>query len=327
MAQQRKKSTSRRSGPRRKKRGDWGKKLKSFLSVPVGVLLLIMLFYIGFLIGQDLGRHEEGAALAEARQEIIECKNDLGRLRSVQTEKISAGHEYDHTPPQPAKRKAIPRDKPELAIIIDDVSFAHEVSHIKALGMTLTMSFLPPTNTHPTSAKLAEKEPFYMVHLPLEAVSYSAEEPKTLEADDSLETIDSRIREIKNLFPGARYVNNHTGSKFTADMVAMKMLIYALDREGMTFVDSRTTGKTVVPALMKSLHRPYISRDVFLDHDPDIDAVKAQIKRAVAIAEKYGSAIAIGHPHRNTLKALSESKDVLQKVQLVQIDTLVAQTR
>ena len=75
---------------------------------------------------------------------------------------------------------------------------------------------------------------------------------------------EARVRRITSYnVCYTKLLRNHTGSKFTADRDAMEKLIYALDREGITFVDSRTTGKTVVPALMKSLHRPYIGRDVF----------------------------------------------------------------
>ena len=93
-----------------------------------------------------------------------------------------------------------------------------------------------------------------------------------------------------------------------------------LNSENIRFIDSRTTAKTAVPAVMKAYGMPYVARDVFLDHDPDVDAVKKQIKRAIAIARKHGSAIAIGHPHKKTLQALRESKGLFSDVELVRID-------
>jgi uncharacterized protein len=294
----------------------------------VAVLLTVLAVGLsGYVLGYKSGKTEHSAALHAQKQRNAELKNALMEAR-----KQTASHEYEKVLPQPPKREkervgpavGVPEEKPMLAIIFDDVSFAHDIRNIKALNLPVTMSFLPPSKRHPDSAKLAARESFYMVHFPLEAVNFSAEEPDTLHVGDSEERMDDRVRQIKTLFPNAQFVNNHTGSKFTADRASMEKLVYALDREGMTFIDSRTTSETAVPALMKALHRPYISRDVFLDHDPDVDAVKKEVRRAVKIAKKYGYAIAIGHPHKKTLRGVAESKDVLSQVELVRIDTLVA---
>lgn len=292
------------------------------------MLALLLLFSVGaagYFVGYAQGKQEHLFALNAEKQRSFELKN---ALKAAQQK--TARHEYETLPPQPRRSRAVEpavapvHDKPMLAIIFDDVSFAHDVRNIKALGLNVTMSFMPPSKRHPDSAKLAAKEPFYMVHLPMEAMSFSAEEPRTLHVGDSTEVIDDRVRQIKTLFPRVRFINNHTGSKFTADRTSMERLIYALDREGITFIDSRTTAKTAAPALMKSLHRPYISRDVFLDNEPDVKSIKKQVARAVKIAKKYGYAIAICHPHKKTLEGLEASKGLLDGVEMVQIDTLVA---
>lgn len=298
-----------------------------FLKTFVGLFLLLCVGMAGYVFGYKSGKSEHADALHAQKQRNAELNDALKEAR-----RQTASHEYEKVLPQPPKRDKEPtvppggiqEEKPMLAIIFDDVSFAHDVKNIKALNLPVTMSFLPPSKRHPDSAKLAAEEPFYMVHFPLEAVSFSGEEPDTLHVGDSEERMDERVRQIKALFPKVQFVNNHTGSKFTADKASMEKLIYALDREGMTFVDSRTTSETAVPALMQSLHRPYISRDVFLDHDPDVEEVKKEVRRAVKIAKKYGYAVAIGHPHKKTLRGVAESKDVLSQVDLVQIDTLVA---
>jgi hypothetical protein len=73
---------------------------------------------------------------------------------------------------------------------------------------------------------------------------------------------------------------------------------------------------------MKNFGYKYVSRDVFLDHHPDKESVKKQIKEAIRIAKLHGTAIAIGHPHKNTLLALKESKYLLKDVDLVYVDRL-----
>ena len=228
-------------------------------------------------------------------------------------------------PERVVRKKAIYSNfkKAKLAIIMDDVSFEHDVKSIKALGIPITMSFLPPSPAHPNSARLASREPLYMVHLPLEAMTFSAEEPITLHVSDSNEVISRRVKEVKSLFPRAYYVNNHTGSRFTSDKRAVKALIVALNKEGIGFLDSRTTAQTKVPEVMASLGKPYIARDLFLDHEANVSYIEGQILKAIKKAKKHGSAIAIGHPRKETLQALKNSKKALRSVQLVLVNKVI----
>jgi len=235
---------------------------------------------------------------------------------------ISASHEYESLPKSPRRKFVRTATKPRLAIIIDDVSVKSQIKAIKGLNLVLTMSFLPPSKNRPNSSALAAKEKFYMVHLPMEAVSYTREEPFTLRTSDNQNKIFARVWKIKQLFPRVRYINNHTGSKFTADEISVNRLINVLNKLNINFVDSRTTAKTKVPRVMKNYGLKYVARDVFLDHKMDKAYVKKQIKEAIRVAKKHGTAIAIGHPHKNTLLALAESKHLLKEVELVLINGL-----
>jgi polysaccharide deacetylase 2 family uncharacterized protein YibQ len=182
------------------------------------------------------------------------------------------------------------------------------------------MSFLPPCKKRPHSAELASKESFYMVHLPMEAENFSAEEPRTLRINDTQQTILARIVEIKKLFPKVKYINNHTGSKFTSNEIAMNTLIFPLNQNNKSFIDSRTTAKTQAPKVLRNFGLKYVARDIFLDHKTDKNYIKQQIKKAIRIAKAEGVAIAIGHPHKNTLSALRESKKLFKDVNLVYIN-------
>jgi hypothetical protein len=71
--------------------------------------------------------------------------------------------------------------------------------------------------------------------------------------------------------------------------------------------------------IAKKLGLRYLGRDVFLDHEDGVENVKRQIREAVEQAKKYGTAIAIGHPRKDTIEALKESKDILGQVCLVGI--------
>jgi len=258
-------------------------------------------------------------------------KNVNTRLKEVlkkdTKDYVSASHELDgksldNVPKMLKREKKTVLHKPRLAIIIDDVGTASQVRAIKSLDLNLTMSFLPPSSGRPNSPKLAAKEKLYMVHLPMEAQNWSAEEPNTLRINDSQHKISMRIKEIIKLFPAVKYINNHTGSKFTSNEIAMNRLIFALNANNIHFVDSRTIAETKAPKVMKNFGLKYISRDVFLDHHMDKAYVKNQIKKAIKIAKIHGTAIAIGHPHKNTIQALRESKKLLKDVDIVFINRL-----
>lgn len=274
---------------------------------------------------------KESKSQAKA-EEIVKAKPKVQLTKEQKKEVLKvrkyagASHEYGNgdlaKPPVRAKRevKQISSNRPKLAIIIDDVSVKSHVNAIKSLGIPLTMSFLPPSKSRPNSAKLASKESFYMVHMPMEAKSYSAEEPLTLRINDSQQKISSRVKEIKRLFPKVKYINNHTGSKYTSNEVAMNRLIFAFNANNISFVDSRTTAQTKAPKVLKNFGLKYVGRDVFLDHHMDKPYIVTQIKKAIKIAKSEGVAIAIGHPHANTILALHESKKLLKDVDLVLIN-------
>ncbi|MFA7501223.1 MAG: divergent polysaccharide deacetylase family protein [Sulfurimonas sp.] len=334
---------------RRKKTSS--KKQSKILIYAVWILAVIAVFLGSFIAGYYIGHDSEKKEIVQKAQAKEQKKASMlkkledmdkkeldinDRLKEVlkkdskavvkEQESVAeyedASHEVEgEVLPIPPKREIVKSSsKPKLAIIIDDVSVRAQVDAIKSLNLPITMSFLPPSKHRPNSHTLASKESFYMVHLPMEAKSFTKEEPFTLKVDDSQEIITYRIAEIKKLFPKVKYINNHTGSKFTSDENAVKRLIYALDKQNINFIDSRTIGNTKVPAVMKNYGKKYISRDIFLDHEFDKEYVKGQIKKAVAYAKAHGSAIAIGHPHSNTILAIDESKKLFADVELVLIE-------
>jgi polysaccharide deacetylase 2 family uncharacterized protein YibQ/nitrate reductase NapE component len=313
----------------------------------VFVILSIASFVGGYYLGYEDGKSDTHKQYSKNKQKRLSAIKKLEnvtshkpsvthRLKEVLKKEVKkdkkvkkdivASHEYDTStkkPPQPPKREVKrTTSKPKLAIIIDDVSTRRHVRAIKNLHLPITMSFLPPSKARPNSAKLASHEKIYMVHLPMEAFKFNAEEDVTLRVSDSASKINGIVKHIKELFPRVKYINNHTGSKFTADEKAMNKLIYALQMQHINFIDSRTTAKTKAKKVMQNYGLRYVARDVFLDHYPDKASIKKAIKQAIKVAKRHGTAIAIGHPHTNTLMAIYESKKLLKDVDLVYINRL-----
>ncbi|MGD9655620.1 MAG: divergent polysaccharide deacetylase family protein [Sulfuricurvum sp.] len=322
----------------------------------LGAIVILSSVLIGYFVGFNQAEEDLAAERAQTKQlvdqiqqiasidenytsivhtsrtqdeEIRKLKIRLKELLDQEGgESLKPQHEYapkdQHALPPPSPSRPLRSDgtTPKLVIIIDDVSYPRDVRVIKSTGLPLVMSFLPPSPRHPDSALLAQQEAKYMVHLPMEALDYDAEEPSTLRVDDSEESITKRIEALKRLYPNVRYMNNHTGSKFTSDTEAMEKLIHVMKKEGIQFVDSRTTAQTKVPEVSREQGVTYIGRDVFLDHQDGVENVKKQIAEAVEKAKKHGSAIAIGHPRPDTIQALKESKSLLNEVELVGIEQI-----
>jgi polysaccharide deacetylase 2 family uncharacterized protein YibQ len=329
---------------RRKTKKSSNEKLLKYIAwVLAFIAALLAIFLVGYFFGYSSAKDDVKSKLKanefqtkqavdkleRAIKEKDKLSKELKKVLKNETKKydITAAHEVEDKkvlkPIEKKVKKPIYNNKPKLAIIFDDVSFGYQVKAIKSLNLNITMSFFPPSKIHPNTPKLASKEKFYMIHLPMEAMNFHKEEPYTLRVGDSLRDIQNRIEDIKELFPRVKYINNHTGSKFTSDRVSVKKLLKVLEKNNIKFIDSRTTAKTKVPEVQKEFGHRYLARDVFLDHYGDVASIKKQIKLAVKLAKKYGYAIAIGHPHPNTIKALKQMRNYLKnEVDLVYINQL-----
>jgi polysaccharide deacetylase 2 family uncharacterized protein YibQ len=126
--------------------------------------------------------------------------------------------------------------------------------------------------------------------------------------------------------PEADGVNNHQGSGATADAALMNELMRVLKDEDVFYVDSRTTRATVAFEAAKREGVRTAFRNVpFLDDVQNKETIKRQLRTAIEGAKQKGEAIAIGHPHSETLAALGEMLPRArgQGVQLVLVSELV----
>lgn len=213
--------------------------------------------------------------------------------------------------------------KPKLVLIIDDIAVKEHADMVRSIGLRVTPSIFPATRTHPDTPQIARGFEFFMIHLPMQAQHFGRPEIGTLNIGDSFESILARMQKVRADFPRAKFINNHTGSKFTSDAESMIKAYEAFERTGFFFVDSRTVASSVVAKVAKKYGKPYIARDVFLDDDTAKSSVKKRLKEAVELAKKRGFAIAIGHPKKNTIDAIKESKNgLLSEVEVVYLNEL-----
>lgn len=206
-------------------------------------------------------------------------------------------------PPPPA-----PPGGAAIALVVDDLGRSlDEVRDLAALDVPLTYAVLPfETRTAEVVAALAASGAEMLLHLPMEGRGGADPGPGALSAAMSGEQLAAGTRSALAAVPGAVGVNNHMGSVLTADRAAMRRVLAEVGGRGLYFLDSRTSAESVAFRTARELGLPAAERHVFLDPDPDPEAIRAQFRRLLALAAERGTAIAIGHPYPATRAVLAE---------------------
>ena len=207
-------------------------------------------------------------------------------------------------PPQPP-----PRRKGSLAIVLDDAgNNLKELDPFLKFPGPLTIAVLPGLPYSAEAAKrirAAGKE--VILHQPMEAVGGQNPGPGAIYSDMTQEEIEAVLK--KNLAQVGPVVgmNNHQGSKITADERIMEIVLAFCRRNGIYYLDSRTTAETAVPAVAERMGIRIGERDVFVDNIQEKAAMIRFMEEGLQKAEKKGAAIVIGHVWSNELAAtLSE---------------------
>ena len=231
--------------------------------------------------------------------------------------------------------KSIPEPKrppsgklPRVALIIDDLGYDKKIAEkFFELNINLTVSILPHSPFQGKIARSASSKGLeIMLHLPMEPVEYPKVNPGpgTLLSSMSPDELISQLEENLNSLPSVKGVNNHMGSKLTAESAQMYQIFSVLKHRGLFFVDSRTTSDSLCKPSARLFQVPFAQRDVFIDHYQKPDFIRKQIKELIRIAKLNGEAVGILHPHTTTYRVLLEMlPDLQNQVQLVPASKIV----
>lgn len=195
---------------------------------------------------------------------------------------------------------------PQIAIVIDDLGLdMRDTKRAIDLPATITLSFLPyATRLKEQTKEARDAGHELMLHMPMEPLGHDNPGPGALLVGLPMEELRARFHTALASFTGFDGVNNHMGSKFTADPAGMAMVMEELQQRNLFFLDSRTNLKTVGEQMARQRQLPTIGRDVFLDDTITVEAVQVQLAQTERVAKRKGYAVAIGHPHTVTLDAL-----------------------
>ncbi len=220
---------------------------------------------------------------------------------------------------------AAPANKAYMSIIIDDLGQSTERdSRTLALPGPVTMAIMPDTPHASEFARQAHKAgKTVILHMPMDP----ATGPYAWHPDIALPELARRLDAALAKVPYAAGINNHMGSRMTAQRGAMTWLMGELQRRHLFFVDSRTSAATVAAAEAQAQALGHVSRDVFLDDVRTTEAITTQLQQGVALAHRQGSAVLIGHPYPQTLQVLEQEMPRLrsQGIELVTLTQMIAE--
>lgn len=145
-----------------------------------------------------------------------------------------------------------------------------------------------------------------LLHLPMDPEGAADPGPGALTTRMSKAELAAATAAALAAVPGASGVNNHMGSKLSSDRAAMAAILGEVRREGRYYLDSRTSAASVGFEVARELGIAAANRDIFLDDVAERGAITVQFAKLLARARERGAAIAIAHPHAETLAVLEQ---------------------
>ncbi len=312
--------------------------LPAILLLSTGVLLLLALSACssGKRAKTDLA--EEPAPAGEKRAPLTAAEKLAPPAVPAPKVKAKASPPATARAPEAAPAPAVPRPpretpwltaaaEPRLALLIDDWGQLKTIEdQFLALDFPFSVAVIPFLTRSATDAgRAAAAGCDVLVHLPMEPEGSYNPMHGMVTTGMTDEAIKAAVTAALQAVPGAVGLNNHMGSKATADRRVMAAVLAQVKEAGLFFLDSRTGANSVATSVGDALGVPVLERLVFLDGENGTDYIRAQLLAAAKLAKARGYAIAIGHVRANTAQVLAKSvAEVTQMgVRLVKVSELV----
>lgn len=214
----------------------------------------------------------------------------------------------------------------KLALVIDDFGYRQRnEEQIISFSPNITVAVLPYSSNAKRIATIAhEHGNDVIIHLPMAPMGKQPLEKDTLFPYMSELEVKRIVDDAISRVPYAIGVNNHMGSLMTANLNGMHNVMKALSHYSMFFLDSKTIGNTQVKNAASEYNIAVIERDVFLDDQQKEYAIARQFDLAIKIAQKNGHAVAIGHPHPQTVNVLrTKLANLPDDIELLKVSQLI----
>ena len=220
-------------------------------------------------------------------------------------------------------------EKPILALVIDDLGYSFEQARkVLELPGEHTYAILPTTAYGRKIAHLAiDQGREIILHMPMQSSGTNRIEDVALHESMTENEIATSVVNMVREFPHIKGINNHMGSHLTQIGYIMRPVMETIKQQNQNlyFLDSRTTplSKAYQQALRAGVNS--LKRDIFLDDDhANPESIEFQYNRWLDKAKERGYAIAIGHPHQNTIDLLTEKlPDAFENFRFMTISQLI----
>ncbi len=201
----------------------------------------------------------------------------------------------------PKEERPEPEPRPEagarIAVVVDDVGYNLEgLKAFLAIPYPLAFAVLPNLPHSSEAVRLIEaagRE--LLLHMPMEALNGENPGPGAILTSQDDREIQRILEASFAELPAAVGMNNHMGSKATADPRVMEVVMRYLAARHLFFLDSRTTADTQAPRLAARYGVRLLSRDVFVDNQTDAAYIVKAFRNGAELARSRGQAVLIGH--------------------------------
>jgi len=266
------------------------------------ILFLVIAGLLGIIL-VFLPDQQSSVAQIDEPTETTETVVDTDKP-PVSKEIPSEGHDYTSTvKDKPADTVAVTTGKPQklggkIYVVIDDVgNNLSDLEYFLKIKVPVTFAVMPDRTYSGQAVKILREAGFDVIlHQPMEPVGNQDPGAGAIKSGMSKEQIYKVLEKNLESFPEISGINNHMGSKVTADKEAMTSVLSYLKAKGMFFLDSVTTDKSVAADIAKELGVPYAKRNaVFLDNENDESSITKAFLSGTQVASASGAAVMIGH--------------------------------
>ncbi|MDY0131752.1 MAG: divergent polysaccharide deacetylase family protein [Desulforegulaceae bacterium] len=308
---------------------------KFFISIFILIFFCLISFTSFYFLFPPLKKDLKNNYIAKSSNKTISVKKPIKTNidKKIQSEKKILYEIYNK-----AEEKSIPDKKsdykglPKICIIIDDIGFDKKNAYrLSNLGINITLSILPFSPFAKEIAKKASNSKTeFMLHIPMEPIEYPEIDPGPGALLSKMDP-DQIIRTLKNdldYLPFIKGVNNHMGSKLTANSDIMNQVFTIIKKRELFFVDSLTNPESKCIESARMFKVDFAKRDVFLDNIQDINYINRQIQKLKNIAFHRGYAVGIGHPYDSTIKSLEKNiAEMKKEFEFVKASSVVKQVQ
>ena len=201
--------------------------------------------------------------------------------------------------------------KGTICLVIDDFGYAYNqtIDDYFSMEKDFTVAIIPGHLYSESIGVIADSLGFEtIIHMPMEPYGYDSISEKDFILSEFLNA--SEVEERINLafleIPTAVGMNNHQGSKATADLQLMKNVARSLKKRNKFFLDSFTNPESRGFITMRRFGVKTELRQVFLDHIEDTLYIQKQLDSLVQLSHSMDVAIGIGHVKPITLDILKK---------------------